>query len=588
MQSLSKPPNGRAIIRRQTKSDECNEEETIAREASSSAEPDQNERDDLECQNGQPQKMNGHIELGQVYSSTEYISSMRANKRSASKAASSTREMDDLHTRLRIQEKQRDEDKERLRTLEKLQTERDRFESIIQKLQSKLHPQQQELSDLRKQIKEREAKLEELETIQAEHDSLMEMATLDREMAEEQADALRTELDVLRPKFEELELEAEILRGENEELGRDMNPEERSSQGWLQLERESQRYRDALVRLRDVTQDKEAELTEEIVSLQDDVKHMNITQEQYNEAKEKLRQSEAAVEDLRQQLDAALGAEEMLEELTEKNLALTEQIDDLKLNIEDLENLKELNDELEVNHVEAEKQMQDELDFKDSLLGEQSRYAAQQDENLAHYEYTTSKFRELVANLQGHIEDLKASQQLSEAEAEELNSRSKAMTDLNLKLQNSATKTQINTIDLELRRLEAEEAIEHLAIIQMFLPESFKTERDSVLAYLRFRRIAAKSRILHSSLKAKQSSEASPRPSDEAFVVCDVLDKLIWISKTCDRFLSKISTCGLEQFAKYETALYELEPVERGLNNQIKALKKGEMKQRSVAEELQR
>ena len=44
------------------------------------------------------------------------------------------------------------------------------------------------------------------------------------------------------------------------------------------------------------------------------------------------------------------------------------------------------------------------------------------------------------------------------------------MLNLNLKLQSSATKAQAKTIDLELRKLEATQAMEHLAIVQVRSP----------------------------------------------------------------------------------------------------------------------
>lgn len=52
---------------------------------------------------------------------------------------------------------------------------------------------------------------------------------------------------------------------------------------------------------------------------------------------EKLAQAESIVEDLRQQLDAAVGAEEMIEELPDNNFALNELIDSLKVMVEDLD-----------------------------------------------------------------------------------------------------------------------------------------------------------------------------------------------------------------------------------------------------------
>ncbi|KAI9666908.1 MAG: hypothetical protein M1831_001413 [Alyxoria varia] len=528
------------------------------------------------------EKINGHAEPPAARPSPKPPS--QPTQRSANTA----RQIEDLETRLRMTEKKRDEDKERLKTLEHLKTEKDRFEGIIQKLQAKLHPQQQELVELRKTVKEQETKVQEAERTLADHETDVEMATVDREMAEEQAEAARIELDACKSTLEEMKLEVEVLREENQEFGREVSSEERSSLGWIHLERENERYRDAIVRLRDMTQDTEAELKDQIASLQQDLKDLSGVQEQFQETKERLSQSQAAVEDLKQQLDTALGAEDMLEEMTEKNLTLTEQIDELKLTIEDLESLKELNDELELNHVEAEKQMQEELDFKDSILGDQRQHAAQQDERLADYEYTTNKFRELVANLQSHLEDMKASQQINEVEAEDLNSRSKAMADLNLKLQSSAAKSQANSVDMELRRLEAQEAVEHLSIVQMFLPDSFRSERDSVLAYLRFRRISAKSKVLHQALRAKISGEAAANPPEDVFAICDILEKLVWISAMCDRFISSINACSLEKFPRYEGALYDLEPVERGLNGYLELLKKGEMKERTVSEELSR
>ena len=485
-------------------------------------------------------------------------------------------------------EKRRAEDREKLKALEKLQTERDKFEGIIQKLQQKYQPQQQEISDLRKQLKEADARVEEVETQQAEHDIVVEMATLDREMAEESAEVFRTELEALKQRAEELELEVDILREENQELGNEMSPEEKASQGWLQMERNNERLREALIRLRDMTQQQEAELRAQIKSLESDVQEMSGIKEQFEATKEKLQQSEAGIEDLRQQLDTALGAEEMIEELTDRNMNMNEEVEELKATIEDLESLKELNDELEVNHVETEKQMQEEIDYKDAVIAEHSRKASQQDETMADYEYTVGRFRELVTNLQSDLEDMKSSQQLTENEAEELTSRSRAMMDLNMKLQVSAAKTQVKTIDLELRRLDAQEAAEHLAIVQLFLPDAFHNDRDSVLALLRFKRVGFKASLLHGFVKERVAGNATPGHEDDLFAACGVLDKLTWVSAMCNRFITSITSCTVEQFAKFEGALYELEPVERALNSWIDGLRRDELKEKQCSEELSR
>ncbi|KAK8220342.1 dynactin-like protein [Phyllosticta capitalensis] len=496
-------------------------------------------------------------------------------------------QIQELTTKVAFLESKRNEDREKIVTLERVQEERDRFEQIIQKLQNKIQPLSQENGELKKSLKDAEGRLEQVETIQAGHESIMEMATLDREMAEENAEAFKAELDAVKEKLEELELENEILKGENDELSKDMSPEERTSQGWIQMERENERLREALIRLRDITQESESELRSQIKGLEEDVQELSGVKEAYEEAKAALADAEADREELRQQLEAALGAEEMIEELTEKNLSQSEYIEHLKSSIEELETIKELNDELEINHVENEKQLLEQIDYKDAVITDLGRRALQQDETVADQEYTIMRFRELVTNLQSDMEDMRASREISETEAQELNSRSRAMMDLNRQLQQSASSTKVKTIDMELRKLEAQEAAEHLAIVQLFLPEAFHSERESVLALLRFKRIGFKASLIHNFVKDKVSGDA-PVADEDIFEACDVLDKLTWVSAMCDRFVTAISTCSLDKFAKFEGALYELEPVERALNGYIEALKNDELKEKLVAEELHR
>lgn len=509
------------------------------------------------------------------------------SQRSLAGSAATAKEVDDLKAKLRVIEKKRSEDREKLKALETIRTERDKFEGIIQKLQTKYQPQQQEISQLRKQLKDAEGKMEEAERIKAEHDSALEMAALDREMAEEMAESAKAEYEAIKSKAEELELEVEVLREENQELGQVMSPEEKSSQGWLQLERTNEKLREALVRLRDITQQQESDLKSQIKELEEDLEDYGSVKSQYESTKEQLMITEANMEELKQQVEA-LGAEEMIEELTEKNMQYQEEVNDLKAAIEDLESLKELNDELDMNHVETEKQLQEEIDYRDSLCQEQSRKIAQQYETVGDLEYTLSKFRDLVTNLQNDLEDMRVSQQISETEASDLNVRSRAMIDLNMKLQASVSKAQVKTIDVELGRMEAEESAQHLSIMKLYMPEYFDTERNPILALLRFKRVSFKASLMGNTVRERMSEPSSAPSGQDAFVVYDVLEKLSWTSLLCDRFVQFISHCASDEFSSFEGALYELDPVERILNSWIEGLKKDELNERKCADELQR
>lgn len=62
------------------------------------------------------------------------------------------------------------------------------------------------------------------------------------------------------------------------------------------------------------------------------------------------------------QIDAALGAEEMVEKLTEKNLTLEEKVRELQEAVDDLEKLQELNDELQDTARETEQDLREEAE----------------------------------------------------------------------------------------------------------------------------------------------------------------------------------------------------------------------------------
>lgn len=506
----------------------------------------------------------------------------------ARSTAASSKANQENEAKIRVLEKRVIEMRQKVQELQPQADKAERYDGIIQKLQSKAQTQFAEINDLKKQLKESESGFAQIESIQAEHDTNLEMAALDREMAEEKAESYKAELDSIKARVDELQLENEILKNENEELSKDMSPEERASQGWMQMQRENTRLRDALIRLRDMTQEQESALKEEIALLEEESEELDKLKGEYDATKTRLLESEAETEDLREQLEAALGAETMIEQLTDKNLEMTAQIEDLRNTVEDLESLKELNDEIELSHVEDKKLLQQEVDLKETLLIESARRVVSQEEELADRDYTIQRFRELVTNMQSDLEDMRASKELTETQAQDLSSHSRAMMDLNRQLQASASSTRVKTIEMELRQLEAQEAAEHLSIVQLFLPEAFQSERESVLALLRFKRINFKAQLLHGFMKERITSPGPHATGEQLLAACDALDKLIWIGAICDRFTSCISTSSLEQFAKFESVLYELEPVERALNTYIENLRIDELRDQQVADGLQR
>lgn len=276
--------------------------------------------------------------------------------------------------------------------------------------------------------------------------------------------------------------------------------------------------------------------------------------------------TDALVDDLKMQLDDALGAEDLVDQLTEKNLNLTEKLDEMTATIEDLEALKELADELEENHMETEKQLQAEIDHRDMLLREQVERLRANEETTADYEATIGQFRELVSLLQYDLEEFKRKEKDEQSDKITLSSQSQAMMSLNLQLQTTVMKAQAKSIDIELRKLEAFQANDRLNMIQPYLPESFfKTENDSISCLLLFKRLEFKSSLIvkHIEQNYPISEKIMDNVTENLVTICEMKQRAGWLSSLSTRFQTYIKNCEPEVFAKMGKVYHDVIGVER-------------------------
>ncbi|KAI1316326.1 hypothetical protein EDD11_010105 [Mortierella claussenii] len=492
------------------------------------------------------------------------------------------KDYEELRIKLRILEAKRTEDRERIREADKAKEESEQFLNIRTKLQAKLTEMQQELRDSKRVLKEAVAEKEAFETKYNDVVDSMEVTLLDKEMAEERAENLQHEVNMLKERVEEMHVDLNVFQQEESNLS---NP----AVNQIQLERQNERLKEALLRLRDMTSEQEAEMTRKLKNLEKEASLVQEVQIQNDKLRESLELAENQIEELKQRLDDAIGAEDMIEQLSEKNITLGEKIEEMQSAIDDLEALKELNDELEENHSETEKQLQAEINVKDSQIREQQRRIETLEENLGDYENTILQFRELVAHLQSDLEQLR---QKEESKNSGLGSQSQAMLSLNLQLQSTAMKAQAKAIDLELRKLDALQANDNLMLVQPYLPDGFfGTENDSIQCLLLFKRLSFKSELMSKHLEQQYGISdkiARGAVSSEIVPVCEVRQKLTLFGDMAKRFVSYIEGCSVEVFAKMGQVYHDLVGTERRLNTWVELLRKEELKESDCAMELQR
>jgi dynactin 1 len=163
-------------------------------------------------------------------------------------------------------------------------------------------------------MSQNEAELDRLSKNEQEQESILELATLDREMAEERAEQAEAEIETLRQRLEEKELELDILHSEAELLTDDMSDEAKHAAGYHRLQTENERLKEALVRLKEITEEQEDGLKQRVKELEDDLELLEEMKNKNNNLEAQVVEQEGAIELLRQQLDASNASEEIIEE----------------------------------------------------------------------------------------------------------------------------------------------------------------------------------------------------------------------------------------------------------------------------------
>ncbi|XP_077638808.1 dynactin subunit 1 isoform X6 [Lonchura striata] len=486
----------------------------------------------------------------------------------------------DLEEKLETLKIKRNEDKAKLKELEKYKIQLEQ----VQEWKSKMQEQQ---ADLQKRLKEakREAKdaLEAKERYMeemADTADAIEMATLDKEMAEERAESLQQEVDSLKEKVEYLTMDLEILKHEIEEKGSDGAA---SSYQVKQLEEQNARLKEALVRMRDLS----ASEKQEHVKLQKQMEKKNTELESLRQQREKLqeevKQAEKTVDELKEQVDAALGAEEMVETLTERNLDLEEKVRELRETVGDLEAMNEMNDELQENARETELELREQLDMATARVREAEKRVEAAQETVADYQQTIKKYRELTAHLQDVNRELMSQQ---EASAEKQQQPPPEMFDFKIKF--AETKAHAKAIEMELRQMEVQQANRHVSLLTSFMPDSFLRhggDHDCVLVLLLIPRLICKAELI--SKQAQERFELSEScaeraglrgaPGEQLSFAAGLVYSLSLLQATLHKYEQALNRCSVEVYKKVGSLYPEMSVHERSLDFLIELLHKDQL-----------
>ncbi|XP_056225440.1 dynactin subunit 1-like isoform X1 [Seriola aureovittata] len=485
----------------------------------------------------------------------------------------------DLEEKLETLKMKRTEDKAKLKELEKHKIQLEQLQEWKTKMQEQQTDLQKQLKEAKKEAREaQEAKDRYMEEMSDTADAI-EMATLDKEMAEERAESLQVEVDTLKERVEELSMDLEILRHEISEKGSDGAA---SSYHVKQLEEQNGRLKEALVRMRDLS----ASEKQEHVKLQKQMEKKNTELETLRTQKEKLqeevKQAEATIDELKEQVDAALGSEEMVETLTERNLDLEEKVRELRETVTDLEAINEMNDELQENSRETEMELREQLDLSGAKVREADKRVEAAQETLADYQHTITKYRDLTTRLQDANREL-ISQQNANAEVQQPPAEL-----FDFKIKFAETKAYAKAIEMELRKMEVAQSNRQVSLLTSFMPDSFLRhggDHDCILVLLLIPRLICKAELISKQAQEKfdlngnleQGTGLRGPPGEQRSFASGLVYSLNLLQATLHKYEQALSSCSVEVFKRMGTLYSEMNFHERSLDYFIDLLHKDQL-----------
>ncbi|XP_049862850.1 dynactin subunit 1 isoform X4 [Schistocerca gregaria] len=509
-------------------------------------------------------------------------------------------EIDNLQTEVRdLQEKletlklKRLQDAEKLKEHEKVKLQLEQlleFKARIMESQAMLQRDlQRAKQEAREAVEAREAHAEEM----ADLAETVEMATLDKEMAEEKAETLQLELEQAKEKIEEMTLDLEILKAEMSERS---GGEEggKSSYEVKQLEQQNLRLRETLVRMRDLSAHEKHEfqkLQKEFEQKKSEVAELARTKEKLSS---RIEEMENQVADLQEQVDAALGAEEMVQQLVDAKMNLEEKVKELQEAVADLEELQDMNEQLQENSREVEVELREELDLARAATREAIREKEAAFETIADREQTIIKFRELVKRQ--HEQCVELQQRLERESSKPVTAMPEI---LDFKKMFTETKAHTKAIDLELRQMDVQQSSQHVKYLAAYMPDTFMNrggDHDAVLVLLLVPRMLWKADILLSQVRDKfPNVEKIDRAAIlkghtvEQFSFKSRFSHFVHsLQMILHQFTYSLNACSPETFLKVGTAYPEMAAQEKAVDAFVDLLRRDQLDENVMLDALEK
>ncbi|CAF0773828.1 unnamed protein product [Adineta ricciae] len=485
--------------------------------------------------------------------------------------------------------------KEQIQTL--IDKRRDDFEKIkeferiklqLEQLQANKHEAQQRINELNEKFQQQETELNDVrEKFAAYREEMadteirIESLTLDLEIAEEKLEMLTSDNAALKFKLEEVELEYDVMKGEMQ-----LNGSNHVANG-LQKKADDERtikMEQALIKLRDLLLTEKAENE----SLKKECKLMeqraDMLMKEHENAKTDIVTMQATITDLKEQVDIYVGAQQMADILTTKNLSLEEQVRELQEEVDNLESICDMDKEIEESAKEVEQELRQTIDLLQNQLHEKERQVEQLHYTISDHERTILKFRESLKNMQTQNEQTKRQLEKYDEQLKLVGSLQSS----EFKAKVIETKTYGEFIENELRKVQVVNLTQHIQYLTLFLPIQMTKrggDHDCILVHLLIQRLVAKCEVLmNETLKKVQRIDQviaddvlrSHRAEQWSFT-CKILQSLAIFAMILTKYNNVLEICNSTMLRQLANSYHDLLSHEKAIDFLLELLQKDQL-----------
>ncbi|PIC34158.1 hypothetical protein B9Z55_013896 [Caenorhabditis nigoni] len=402
----------------------------------------------------------------------------------------------ELTDKLETTRAKRKDDHAKLLEFERISIEHRTLQDVKSRLNDKVVELERQLLEERRSAEELRAWHEDNKNSIEESKELMEMATIEKELAEEKADVAEIKINELTEELEKMRVKLGLLEDEMANGGG--GAQVGNTVQMRQIEMQNDKLKDALIKMRDLSA--QAKLDQQ-KAVEEAERLKNENSELIRVAENLKRQAEIAeskIAGFQEQIDAAMGAEAMVTQLTDKNFNMEERIAQLEETIEDMEEAKDLDEQLAEVQKQQEKDLMKEIEQLKIHIHELNGRIRDEQKHAAELSQTILKFRERMANLNSQIQDQKDQILSLEEQVHGQTTEDNDRATMFNQLQISANRNFSEIVERQINAIEVEFARRQAGYLKAFLPDNFARvggENDSILLVVLLPRLSAKAKL---------------------------------------------------------------------------------------------